>query len=197
MPGEIPDRIPGEVILASYSNDIRDRALMRYADGAARDVSNPLPAAGDLAYLTASGVYQVFDGAAWVTLSPLRAKTFGFDDDAATVTTSESVRIDMPFPQTAQGDLYVAKAVVNWVVSGTPGSTDTAIAEIQTNGGLTIGRVDTTIGGGAGSQSASVWGNRTQFGTATLQLAVRRTGTSGTLRVADCWMELEQVAAAL
>jgi len=196
MPGEIADRIPGEVILASYSNQIRDRAVMRYADPTARDVSNPLPNAGDLAYLTASGVYQVFDGSAWVTLSPLREKTYGFDDDSATVTTNESVRIDMPFPVTAQGALYVAKAVVNWAVSGTPGSTDNAIAEIQTSGGLTIGRVDSTIGGGAGSQSVSLWGNRTQFGIETLQLAVRRTGASGTLRVADCWMELEQVATA-
>jgi hypothetical protein len=48
---ELADRIPGELILASYANDIRDRAVMRYANAAARDASVPLPNPGDLAYL--------------------------------------------------------------------------------------------------------------------------------------------------
>lgn len=187
---ELPDRIPGEVILASYSNDIRDRALMRYADPTARDTSNPLPAAGDLAYLTATGLFQVFDGTAWVTLSPLREKTFANTENES-VSTSDNIILDMPFPQTAQGNVYVAKAVVNFGGSGA-GSLDNGIAEIKTSGGLSIGRVDVNVSDGA--VSASVWGQRTQFGTDTLQLVVRRTGTGGTVTVLDAWMELEQVA---
>lgn len=62
---EIPDRVPGGIILASYSNDIRDRAAMRYADPTARDASNPLPQAGELAYVASLAQLQVFDGTLW------------------------------------------------------------------------------------------------------------------------------------
>lgn len=77
---EIPDRVPGGVILASYANDIRDRSAQRYADPTARDASNPLPAAGELAYVASLGVLQVFDGTLWrdllddVDLSALDAR---------------------------------------------------------------------------------------------------------------------------
>lgn len=62
---EITDRLPGEIILASYSNDIRDRSLQRYADRTARDVSNPIPATGDMAWISSLGVLEVFDSVAW------------------------------------------------------------------------------------------------------------------------------------
>ena len=62
---EIPDRLPGEIIFASYSNDIRDRAVMRYVDRTARDNSVPVPVTGDLAYITTLGVFEIFDGVAW------------------------------------------------------------------------------------------------------------------------------------
>lgn len=62
---ELADRIPGELILASYANDIRDRALMRYASAAARDLSVPLPNAGDLAYLSDVAFPTIYTGAAW------------------------------------------------------------------------------------------------------------------------------------
>ena len=39
---ELDDRLPGEVIFAAYSNEIRDRAAQRYVDGSARDASVPL-----------------------------------------------------------------------------------------------------------------------------------------------------------
>ena len=62
---EIPDRIPGEIIFASYSNDIRDRALMRYVDNTARDASNPVPDSGDLAWIETLQELQIFDGVLW------------------------------------------------------------------------------------------------------------------------------------
>lgn len=51
---ELADRIPGEVILSSYANDIRDRtgAGQRYINLAALQASVPLPTAGDSGFLT-------------------------------------------------------------------------------------------------------------------------------------------------
>lgn len=63
---ELTDRLPGEIIFASYANEIRDRAVMRYVDVAARDASEPLPDTGELAYLTSTDELQVYTGTAWV-----------------------------------------------------------------------------------------------------------------------------------
>jgi hypothetical protein len=63
---ELADRIPGEIIFAAYANDIRDRAVMRYVDAAGRDASEPLPDTGEMAYLTTTGEFQIYDGTAWV-----------------------------------------------------------------------------------------------------------------------------------
>jgi hypothetical protein len=62
---ETPDRLPGEIILASYSNTIRDRTVQRYVDNTARDSAVPLPVQGTVAYITATGQLQIFDGAEW------------------------------------------------------------------------------------------------------------------------------------
>jgi hypothetical protein len=64
---EIPDRVPGGVILASYSNDVRDRICQRYASAVERDSLTPLPAEGELAYLQDQNVLQVFKGT-WMNL---------------------------------------------------------------------------------------------------------------------------------
>jgi hypothetical protein len=63
---EIPDRLPGEIIAAEHPNVLRQRAAQRYLDVAARDASVPLPETGEPAYLTSSGLLQVFDGSIWV-----------------------------------------------------------------------------------------------------------------------------------
>lgn len=62
---ELDDRIPGGVILASYSNLIRDRTAQRYVDETARDTETPIPGLGELAYITGSQVLQHFDGIEW------------------------------------------------------------------------------------------------------------------------------------
>jgi len=63
---ELADRIPGEIILASYNNQQRDRLVERYVDATARSVATPLPVSGTVSYLTASNVFAIFDGATWV-----------------------------------------------------------------------------------------------------------------------------------
>ncbi len=65
---EIDDVVPGEPIEASWGNPIRDRTVQRYATAAERDVENPIPTAGDLAYLEDTFVVQFFTGADWVIL---------------------------------------------------------------------------------------------------------------------------------
>jgi hypothetical protein len=65
---EIPDVISGELILASYANQIRDRAVMRYQDAPARDLSVPLPNAGDLAYLSDVAYATIYTGSVWHSL---------------------------------------------------------------------------------------------------------------------------------
>ena len=48
---ELADVIGGNTITASFTNEVKERSLMRYADAAARDVSIPAPIVGSLAYL--------------------------------------------------------------------------------------------------------------------------------------------------
>ena len=66
---EIPDRVPGGVILASYANDIRDRTAQRYASAVERDSLTPLPAEGSLAYLSDVDKLQVFANGLWRNLA--------------------------------------------------------------------------------------------------------------------------------
>ncbi len=63
---ELPDRVPGEPIVASFSNQLIRRSVQRYADASQRQALNPLPEVGDVSYLTLSGVVDVFDGTNWV-----------------------------------------------------------------------------------------------------------------------------------
>jgi len=49
---ELVDRIPGEVILSSFHNEVKERTMMRYANLAALEASIALPDPGSFAYLT-------------------------------------------------------------------------------------------------------------------------------------------------
>lgn len=63
---ELPDRVPGEIIFASYENDIKQRTAQRYTDNTQRDALNPLPEDGALAYITSTDELQIFNGTSWV-----------------------------------------------------------------------------------------------------------------------------------
>lgn len=65
---EIPDVIAGNSVLATWGNLIRDRALQRYADQGALDVSILAPVAGDFAYVIDEQAVKVWTGAAWQIL---------------------------------------------------------------------------------------------------------------------------------
>ena len=57
---ELPDQVAGELIEASWGNDIRDRTVQRYTTDAERDSLNPTPAEGELAYIESTGAFQVY-----------------------------------------------------------------------------------------------------------------------------------------
>lgn len=92
---EIPDRIPGGVILASYANDIRDRTLQRYPDPTARDASNPLPSDGELAWVESLDVIQVAVGGVWRNVALEEWANAITDPLAARITELEAVRDSM------------------------------------------------------------------------------------------------------
>ena len=52
---EIPNVVSGEPVESNWGNDIRDRAVMKYADLTALDFSQPLPQLGELAWLDNPG----------------------------------------------------------------------------------------------------------------------------------------------
>ena len=62
---EVPDRIPGDLIVASYANTIRDRTVQRYVDDTERSVLNPVPELGDLSYVTSTLLMSIWDGTQW------------------------------------------------------------------------------------------------------------------------------------
>jgi len=62
---EIPDVTPGGTIQTAWGNQIRDRAVMRYASAAARDASVLVPVSGDLAWLDDVNELTIFNALVW------------------------------------------------------------------------------------------------------------------------------------
>ena len=102
----------GEVLTAAFWNaNVRDNSVMGspvYTNEAARDAAIPTPVDGMQVYLTAptepsgtgmtiTGIRQVYDGAAWTTVSPI----------CGLVTTSEA------YSTTAYGDLATVGPTVS------------------------------------------------------------------------------------
>ncbi len=82
---EIPDVIGGDLITATYNNQVRDRAVMRYSNAAARDSSVPIPVAGDLAWLNDIEGVTVYNGTVWQPVGvPVDFDTVGPNDIAIT-----------------------------------------------------------------------------------------------------------------
>ncbi len=62
---ELSDVIGGNTVTAAFTNEVKERTLMRYATAAARDTSIPAPIAGSQAWLEDSDTVTLYDGAAW------------------------------------------------------------------------------------------------------------------------------------
>ena len=65
---ELGDVIGGDIITSTFTNQVKDRTVMRYANAAARDASVLTPVSGDLAWLIAEQVVTVYSGTSWSTL---------------------------------------------------------------------------------------------------------------------------------
>lgn len=61
---EMPDVAFGEIADADYHNELRSRTAQRYVDAADRDIKNPAPEDGDLAWLSADNTFTLYSGAA-------------------------------------------------------------------------------------------------------------------------------------
>lgn len=74
---EIPNVVSGEPVESDWGNDIRNRAIMKYADATARDFSQPFPIEGELAWLDDPGGLTIWNGTAWVNTGPLLYEPLG------------------------------------------------------------------------------------------------------------------------
>lgn len=65
---EQPNVLPGEIILASVHNAYRDRTLQRYTSNSQRDSLNPIPAIGEMAWITGTDELQIFASGGWTVI---------------------------------------------------------------------------------------------------------------------------------
>ena len=62
---ELGDVIGGDIITSTFTNELKDRTVMRYANAAARDASITTPQNGDVAWLL-TGTLTVYNGSKWL-----------------------------------------------------------------------------------------------------------------------------------
>lgn len=145
---EIPDVITLSTITSDWGNDIRDRAIMRYANAAARTASIPTPTVGDLSFLNDTGLVYVYFGGAWAIVGGSMVEYGGATHDvSAAITTTfvskASVVFTPPAPwltynvtawgrasgETTTGALWGLQGRID--MSGTSGSVNTGTAGVS------------------------------------------------------------------
>ena len=65
---ELGDVTGGDVITSAFTNDVKNRTIMRYTSAAARDASIPTPVEGDLAFLADQNTITYYAGSYWRTI---------------------------------------------------------------------------------------------------------------------------------
>lgn len=146
---ELTDRLPGEVIFASFSNQLIRRSLQRYADRTARDAENPVPETGDMAYITTLAVEEIYNGAEWVVqlnqpdedalvarLNILENKTWIYNDANVGVSGSAFTNL-ATFTILTGGDyMFTCRAsfVIDWLPVNTGSGIPMGSTRIQLNG---------------------------------------------------------------
>ena len=68
---ELNDVTGGETIAEAFTNQVKERTIMRYASVAARDTSIPAPIEGSMAYLQDSDTVTYYNGTGWVDMGLL------------------------------------------------------------------------------------------------------------------------------
>lgn len=151
---ELQDRLPGEIIFSSFSNELIRRSLQRYADRTARDSENPIPQTGDMAYITTLGITEIFNGAIWdvlqdqtnfaalsARLDVFENKTYIYNDGNVGVAGSAFATL-ASFTIVTAGD-YMFTCRASYVMDWLPVNTGTGVAmgstRIQQNGADPVG----------------------------------------------------------
>ena len=83
---EINDVVPGEPVESDWGNEIRDRAIQRYADSSDPNIP-AVPISGDPRWLIAESEFSIYDGAEWSAYAVLDADVT-FDNVAALLSVS-------------------------------------------------------------------------------------------------------------
>ena len=65
MSGELGDVIGGDTVAAGFTNAVKDRTAMRYANATERDALVPTPAGGELAWLNDVSGLTMWVGTYW------------------------------------------------------------------------------------------------------------------------------------
>jgi len=71
--GELGDVSGGDVIAAGFTNNVKDRTIMRYASAASRDAIITAPVAGSLSYLDNTSQVEIYTGSFWAKMQRVDA----------------------------------------------------------------------------------------------------------------------------
>ena len=65
---ELGDVIGGDIVTAAFTNDVKNRSVMRYASASARDASIPTPQDGDVALLQDANSLTIYANGSWLDI---------------------------------------------------------------------------------------------------------------------------------
>ena len=65
---ELADVIGGDIVTAAFTNDVKNRSVMRYASASARDSSIPTPQDGDVAWLQDANSLTIYANGSWLDI---------------------------------------------------------------------------------------------------------------------------------
>ena len=117
---ELSDVTGGQIIGASFTNQVKERTVMRYASAATRDTSIPIPVEGSLAYLLDVNQVTVYNGSVWEVLNaagiylPLSGGTLTGDVD---LTGNALLRPDTQITELVDADTRIYVSLTAGVVT--------------------------------------------------------------------------------
>jgi hypothetical protein len=153
---KLADAVPGAPILASWHNTNRDRTVQPFTTASARNTDLPSPTAGMVTYQADTDVLTMWNGSAWVTITPV----------AALVATSEQRSATSYGDLSTVGPAVTIETGTKALISVSAGATVVAGAAliayvaVQVSGATTVAAADgnaliMSLQGGAGWPSRS------------------------------------------
>lgn len=96
--GFTPNVVDGDIILASWGNQIRDRTVQVFATVGERDTQWPSPPEGAMCYVTATGSWYVRGASQWLPVIKSDANTFMWIGAHIVVTTDGAANFAISTP---------------------------------------------------------------------------------------------------